>query len=138
MVRALKPLPGGSAVWDQHRGLTSWGELGSVLGMILADSVNGKVHWSHWEQTSLGLAAVFHYSVPKTASHFEVVSSIQRQAAMEAFAGPSTKGSRVAGIQARPSDNPSANSLAHEKRGYGGIPLARSRYRNHPPHHHRS
>ncbi len=53
-------------------GLTSTGEFGPVLATIMKDSANGTITWSHWEQTSEGLAAVFRYSVPKQASHYEV------------------------------------------------------------------
>jgi VWFA-related protein len=58
-------------------GLTSWGEFGSALLIILSDSGQGKTTWSHWEQTPSGLMAVFHYEVPKAASHYEVDTSVQ-------------------------------------------------------------
>jgi len=53
-------------------GLASTGEFGPVLATILIDTVAGKVTWSHWEQTSTGLAAVFHYMVPRDASDYHV------------------------------------------------------------------
>jgi hypothetical protein len=53
-------------------GLTSWGEFGPALGIILTDTLKGKVTWSHWEQMATGQAAVFRYSVPKEASHYVV------------------------------------------------------------------
>jgi VWFA-related protein len=62
---ALAPLP-------QERGMTSKGDFGPELTIVLTDSAKGKVAWSHWEQTSAGLAAVYNYSVPKAVSHFEV------------------------------------------------------------------
>ena len=40
-----------SANWQEQSGLVSGGEFGSTLSMILSDTVNGKVDWSHWEQT---------------------------------------------------------------------------------------
>jgi hypothetical protein len=52
--------------------LTSIGEFDEDLGIIVADSVKGKISWSHWEQTSAGLLAVFQYEVPKEASHFKI------------------------------------------------------------------
>jgi VWFA-related protein len=57
---------------QQERGMTSRGEFGPELNIVLADTAKGAVSWSHWEQTSAGLAAVYNYSVPKAASHFEV------------------------------------------------------------------
>lgn len=54
------------------QGLTSTGEFGPLLEIILRDSAKGKVVWSHWEQTRAGLAAVFRYQVPQEASHYTV------------------------------------------------------------------
>jgi hypothetical protein len=53
-------------------GLTSWGEFGAVLAIILTDASRGKLSWSHWERTSTGLEAAFRYEVPKKASHYDV------------------------------------------------------------------
>jgi VWFA-related protein len=55
-----------------ERGLTTWGEFGSELSVILTDTAKGTVTFSHWEKTVAGLAAVFRYSVPKSASHYAV------------------------------------------------------------------
>jgi hypothetical protein len=62
-----------SAVWQEQSGLISKGEFGSTLGMILADTAKGKVTWSHWEQIAGDPAAVFRYSVPRSASNYEVI-----------------------------------------------------------------
>ena len=53
-------------------GLASTGEFGPVLATILRDASKGKVSWSRWEQMPSGLAAVFNYKVPGSASHYEV------------------------------------------------------------------
>jgi VWFA-related protein len=118
--RENQPPTQGSAVWQQQIGLISGGEFGTTLGMILADSARGQITWSHWEQTAAGLAAVFQYSVPKSASHFEIISSLQRQAAIEGLATP-TAGSRgISGIGARPNNNPARVSMTTTKPGYHG------------------
>jgi len=109
----------GSALWQQRSGLTSWGEFGSVLGMILSDAVNGKVSWSHWEETASGQSAVFHYSVPKPVSHFEVVSSERRESSVEGFATP-RGGSRISSIGARPNNDSASIATVHTSRGYHG------------------
>ncbi len=57
---------------EQEKGLSSWGEFGPALAVVLTDTAKGAVSWSHWEMTPAGLAAVFHYSVPKSASHYAV------------------------------------------------------------------
>ncbi|MDR3727207.1 MAG: VWA domain-containing protein [Terracidiphilus sp.] len=53
-------------------GLHTWGEFGPALTVVLSDAAKGQMAFSHWEQTPAGLAAVFHYSVPKAASHYAV------------------------------------------------------------------
>jgi hypothetical protein len=53
-------------------GLTSIGEFGRDLEIIMTDSAKNQIAWSHWEQTSTGLVAVFHYEVPKEASHYRI------------------------------------------------------------------
>lgn len=52
-------------------GLTTHGEFGPVLKIVLSDSFKGSVTWSRWEQTLTGSrVAVFHYVIPKFASHY--------------------------------------------------------------------
>jgi hypothetical protein len=53
-------------------GLSSIGEFGPLLAAVIADSTEGRIEWSHWEQSSEGLVAVFHYAVPQAASHYQV------------------------------------------------------------------
>ena len=53
-------------------GLTTWGEFGPVLAIILTDSLKGRVTWSRWEAGTLGQMAVFHFDVPKEVSHYQV------------------------------------------------------------------
>ena len=55
-----------------EQGLHTWGEFGPELSVILADTANGTVTFSHWEQTPAGLVAVYRYSVPRAASHYTV------------------------------------------------------------------
>ena len=53
-------------------GLYSFGEFGPILARTFIDLANGKVQFSHWEETPLGVAAVFHFEVPKAGSHYQV------------------------------------------------------------------
>ena len=53
-------------------GLTSSGEFGPVLATVITDALKGKLTWNHWEQTSAGVAAVFHFEIPQDASHYSV------------------------------------------------------------------
>ena len=108
--RENQPPTQGSAVWQRQIGLISGGEFGTTLGMILTDTLQGKLTWSHWEQIASSPAAVFQYSVPGDASHFELLSTLQREATIEGFAEPS--GNRgVAGIGVRQNNNPSRASI---------------------------
>ena len=71
----------GSAFWQAQMGMISGGEFGSTLGMIMADTLKGEVTWGHWEEISGAKVAVFRYSVPKSASHYEVIGTLQREGA---------------------------------------------------------
>jgi hypothetical protein len=53
-------------------GLTTSGEFGPVLATVITDALTGQMTWSHWEQTSAGVAAVFHFQIPQDASHYAV------------------------------------------------------------------
>jgi hypothetical protein len=108
------------SVWQQQVGLVSGGEFGSTLGLILGDTAHGKVTWNHWEQTAQGLAAVFRYEVPKSASHYEVISSFQRQSTAETYITPHTNGGGVSTIDTKPSVAASNASITHINPGYHG------------------
>src|SRR5208337_1567045 len=53
-------------------GLTTWGEFGPILGTVLIDAARSRLAWSHWELGAGSPQAVFHYSVPKEKSHYDV------------------------------------------------------------------
>ena len=55
---------------DRAEGMTTWGEFGSLLATVLQDAKDGSMVWSRWQTGSEGKRlAVFHYSVPRSASH---------------------------------------------------------------------
>ncbi len=54
------------------KGLTTWGEFGPILGIVVMDAAHSHLAWSHWELGSSGALAVFRYSVPKEKSHYDV------------------------------------------------------------------
>src|SRR5277367_466645 len=101
--RTSQATTAGAARWQEQSGLVSGGEFGSTLSMILTDTIKGKVTWSHWEQTAAGPVAVFHYSVPSSASHFEVINSLQRQAALEGTSSPTVGSRQGSGIDVKSS-----------------------------------
>jgi hypothetical protein len=62
-------------------GLQSWGEFGPLLAIVLGDGARGSVVWSRWQQGSLGELAVFHFSVPKSDSHYQIDYCCETKAA---------------------------------------------------------
>lgn len=54
-------------------GLTTRGEFGPILSVVIDDAAHGKVFWSHWERGPSGPLAVFRYLVHQEESHFLVI-----------------------------------------------------------------
>lgn len=52
--------------------LTTVGEFGPILATAMVDASKGATLWSHWEQGTNGLLAVFRFSVPQPKSDYEV------------------------------------------------------------------
>lgn len=56
-----------------HPGLVSRGEFGPILLLVFSDFEQGSIEWARWESDPVrGRLAVFHYTVPKSASHYLV------------------------------------------------------------------
>jgi VWFA-related protein len=53
-------------------GLTSWGEFGPILGVVLVDAAKGKLSWARWEQLDGRPVAVFQFAVDRSVSHYNV------------------------------------------------------------------
>jgi len=53
-------------------GLETWGEFGPEPAVVLMNLSDGTIAFHHWEQTPVGAAAVYRYSVPEENSHYEV------------------------------------------------------------------
>ena len=53
-------------------GLTSSGEFGPVLAVVLGDALQSKISWLRWEQGASEPEAVFQFTVPENKSHFSV------------------------------------------------------------------
>ena len=52
--------------------LTTTGEFGPILIVVMGDALHGKVGWLRWEQGAGAPVAVFSYAVPQADSHFMV------------------------------------------------------------------
>jgi hypothetical protein len=57
-------------------GLTTRGEFGPILELVLSDTKHTGVRWSHWEPGVSGPLAVFCFSVPVGESHYRVYRSV--------------------------------------------------------------
>lgn len=53
-------------------GLTTTGEFGPILSVVMGDAMQGQVTWARWEQGESDPVAVFRYSVPQPESHYSV------------------------------------------------------------------
>lgn len=55
-----------------YAGLTTRGEFGPILSVVVGDAIKGRFFWGHWEQGTAGPLAVFRYRVPQENSHYTV------------------------------------------------------------------
>lgn len=53
-------------------GFETWGEFGPEPLVILMDAARNTIDFNHWENAPTGVVAVFHFSVPRIGSHYEV------------------------------------------------------------------
>ncbi|MGA2571428.1 MAG: hypothetical protein ABSF23_12985 [Terracidiphilus sp.] len=70
--------PGSPAI-----GLTTSGEFGPILEVVIGDAMRGTVEWLRWEQGESDPVAVFRYAVPDSLSHYTVF--IPKENKMEAY-----------------------------------------------------
>ncbi len=57
---------------EHDLGLTTRGEFGPVLAVVLNDAAHSLVGWGYWQQTLTGHRAVFRYEVSPEKSHYQV------------------------------------------------------------------
>jgi hypothetical protein len=69
----------GSKMAAAAMGLTSSGEFGPILSIVLGDAARGDLRWGYWQVGTPVAAAVFRYSVPKEQSHYTVMLPTARQ-----------------------------------------------------------
>ncbi len=63
----------GSADQAEVAGLTTWGEFGGMLKVVLDDAFGGNVEWERWQRNDAGAQmAVFRYVIPRASSHYSV------------------------------------------------------------------
>ncbi len=59
--------------------LTTVGEFGPILSLVIEDAVHGAIMWGHWEQGANGMEAVFRYAVPVEKSRYLVAIPVGTQ-----------------------------------------------------------
>ncbi len=62
---------------SKDAGLESRGEFGTEAAVVLMDLEHGTVMFDHWEESMVGPAVVYRYSVPRDSSHYEVADACQ-------------------------------------------------------------
>jgi len=55
-----------------NRGLSSWGEFGPILGIVILDASKGKLSWQRWGLENGKPVAVFQFSVDRTVSRYSL------------------------------------------------------------------
>ena len=61
-----------SVTANESAGLSATGEFGSILSTVFTDLAKGKLEWGRWEQGASKAVAVFRFSVPREASHYQL------------------------------------------------------------------
>jgi VWFA-related protein len=56
----------------QAAGLTTGGEFGPILSVVMGDAMRGEIAWQRWEQGASEPLAVFRYAVPEEQSNYMV------------------------------------------------------------------
>ena len=58
---------------DTVAGLSTWGEFGGILKVVLNDAFSGNVRWERWQRNEAGTrVAVFGYAIPEQSSHYSI------------------------------------------------------------------
>lgn len=72
--KEVDDLPGGKKARREtvEMGLTTSGEFGPILSVVLSDAFRSHMEWGYWEQGSNDLVAVYRYRVPQEKSHYLV------------------------------------------------------------------
>ncbi|MGB6831020.1 MAG: hypothetical protein WBE41_23440 [Terracidiphilus sp.] len=68
-------------------GFETKGEFGPILMTVFGDALKGSITWSHWEKSTNGQLAVFHYSVPHDVSHYKVENASNGSIELPAYHG---------------------------------------------------
>lgn len=63
---------GGGHGGKHNLGLTTTGEFGPILTIVLGDAIHGRILWDYWQQQGGTRLAVFRYQVPAEKSHYLV------------------------------------------------------------------
>jgi len=63
----------GAANSELSSGLSTWGEFGAILNVVLGDKSDETLQWKRWQKSESGVTlAVFQYSIPRSSSHYTV------------------------------------------------------------------
>jgi hypothetical protein len=68
-----------AAINQPEPGLTTAGEFGPILSVVLDDAMHGSVEWGYWEQGPRGRVAVFSYRVADGHSNYVLALKLGHQ-----------------------------------------------------------
>jgi VWFA-related protein len=71
-VLAQAPVMKQAGFGSKPNGMTSQGEFGPILLIVLMDAAKGKMSWARWENVGGAQLAVYRFSVDKPVSHFQL------------------------------------------------------------------
>jgi hypothetical protein len=83
----LEAVSGAGAAGVEEAAFQSTGEFGTQAAVVLMDIEQGAVSFDHWENTMGGVGAVYRYSVPRGASHYEVTDRCAEHGAFHDIPG---------------------------------------------------
>ena len=64
---------------ESELSLTTSGEFGPILMVVVGDALHGSMKWLRWEHGAGGTIAVFSYTVPQAESHFMVGVAVRSE-----------------------------------------------------------
>jgi VWFA-related protein len=83
-------------------GMSSWGDFGPILAVVLLDAANGKLDWARWETEDGKPVAVFQFAVDRAASHYHVNYCCEASSGTVDYKNPSANSRTLSVVALKP------------------------------------
>jgi VWFA-related protein len=83
-------------------GMSSWGDFGPILAVVLLDAAHGKLDWARWETEDGKPVAVFQFAVDRDASHYHVNYCCEASSDIVDYKNPSASSRRLSVVALKP------------------------------------